>query len=78
VAGPLAPDQRGHVKSQPLTDLERQPVGHVVMARELGGVLSGLLPGARLTFALALALVATIAAALATALRARRITGARA
>ena len=65
-----------HVKSQPLTDLEQQPVGHVVMARELGGVLSGLFPGARTAFALAM--IAALAAALATALRARRITGARA
>jgi hypothetical protein len=65
-----------HVKSQPLTNLEKNTVGHVIMARELGGVLSGLFPGVRLTFTLAL--LAAIAVAAATALRARRITGARA
>jgi predicted Ser/Thr protein kinase len=64
------------VKAQALVDLDGRPVGHVVMARELGGVLSGLFPGARVAFALAM--LAALAAAAATALRARRITGARA
>ncbi len=63
------------VKAQALEDLEGRTVGHVVMARELGGVVSGLFPGARGAFALAM--LAALAAAVATALRARRIAGAR-
>jgi hypothetical protein len=64
------------VKAQALDDLEGKTVGYVVMARELGGVLSGLVPGARVAFALAM--LVALGAAVATALRARRITGARA
>jgi predicted Ser/Thr protein kinase len=62
------------VKAQPLADLERRPVGHVIMARELGGVLAGWFPGARAAFALALS--AALAAAALAAARARRIASA--
>jgi hypothetical protein len=64
------------VKAQALADLDGNPLGHVVMARELGGVLPGLFPGARGAFALAT--LAALALAAAAALRARRIAGARA
>lgn len=64
------------VKAQALADFDNRIVGHVVMARELAGVLSGLFPGARVAFALAMC--AALAAAVAAGLRARRITGARA
>jgi tRNA A-37 threonylcarbamoyl transferase component Bud32 len=64
------------VKAQALTGLDGRPVGHVVMARELGGVLAGLFPGARVAFALAMLAALSIAAA--AAVRARRVTGARA
>ena len=52
-----------------------RPLGHVIMARELGGVVSGLFPGARAVFALAM--LAALGVAAAAALWARRITGAR-
>jgi hypothetical protein len=45
------------------------------MARKLGGVVSGLFPGARAVFALAM--LGALALAAAAVLRARRITGAR-
>ncbi len=70
------------VKRQPLRSLEQRiadaalrpsvgdkPVGYVVMAQELGGVLSGLFPGARMVFAFAA--LAALALAIATTLRAR-------
>jgi hypothetical protein len=63
------------VKAQALTDPGGRPVGHVVMARELGGVLAGLFPGARTAFALAM--LAALAISAAATLRARRIVGAR-
>ncbi|HEU0033465.1 MAG TPA: serine/threonine-protein kinase [Kofleriaceae bacterium] len=59
------------VKTQELKGFDREPVGQVVMARELGGVLSGLFPGARTVFAIT-ALVA-LALALATMLRMRQL-----
>jgi hypothetical protein len=64
------------VKAQALTDFDGKLVGHVVMARELGGVLAGLFPGARVAFALAM--IAALAAAAAAALQAQQITSARA
>ncbi|HSK05719.1 MAG TPA: protein kinase, partial [Kofleriaceae bacterium] len=63
------------VKAQAVADLDGDPLGHVVMARELGGVLPELFPGARGAFALAM--LAALALAAAAALRARRIAGAR-
>jgi len=48
------------------------PVGYVVMARELGGVLSGLFPGARLVFVLAA--IGALGIAIGTWLRVRSLT----
>ena len=59
------------VLAQPIRGFDGRPVGHVVMARALDGVLS-LFPGARGVFALAL--IAALAAAAAAAAMARRIT----
>jgi hypothetical protein len=60
------------VKSVPFTNFDGKPVGRVVMARELGGVLS-LFPGARAVFA-GTAFGALVLALL-TYLRARRVAG---
>lgn len=50
----------------------KQPVGYVVMARELGGVLSGLFAGARMVFALLA--FAAFCVAIATFVRVRQLT----
>jgi predicted Ser/Thr protein kinase len=63
------------VQARPIFGFDRQPIGSIVMARPLGGVISGLFPAARVAFALAA--LASLAAAIATMLVARRITGAR-
>jgi predicted Ser/Thr protein kinase len=62
------------VQARPLPDFSGQPIGLVVMARPLSGVLSGLFPGARTVFAIA-ALGALVLFG-ATAMRARKIAGA--
>ena len=62
------------VQARPLAS-EGKPIASVVMARPIGGVLSGLFPGARLVFTLAMC--AAMLLSLGTALRARQITGAR-
>ncbi|MEJ7602512.1 MAG: hypothetical protein WKG01_31760, partial [Kofleriaceae bacterium] len=60
------------VKSVPFTNFDGRPIGRVVMARALGGVLS-LFPGARMVFAGTAC--AAIVLALLTYLRARRLAG---
>ena len=60
------------VKSVPFTNFDGKPIGRVVMARALGGVLS-LFPGARAVFAGTAA--AALVLALLTYLRARRLAG---
>jgi hypothetical protein len=59
------------VTSQNLTTRDGRRVGNVVMAREVGGVLSGFFPGARMVFATA-ALIALVLA-IATAIQVRRL-----
>jgi hypothetical protein len=51
---------------------QKSVIGNVVMARELGGVLSGFFPGARMVFALA-ALIALLVSVL-TFVQVRRLT----
>jgi predicted Ser/Thr protein kinase len=64
------------VQARTITDkTSGKPIAHVVMGRRLGGVLSGLFPGARSVFAILTALA--IALALATSLRARTLAGAK-
>jgi hypothetical protein len=62
------------VQARPLSSAGK-PIASVVMARPIGGVLSGLFPGARLVFTLAMC--AAMLLSLGAALRARQITGAR-
>jgi len=56
----------------PAPEPTQPPVGYVVMARELGGVLSGLFPGARLVFVLAA--IGALGIAIGTWLRVRSLT----
>ncbi len=62
------------VQARPLMGFGPQPIGRLVMAQRMDGVLS-LFPNARLVFALGM--VGALGLALATMLRALRITGAR-
>jgi hypothetical protein len=62
------------VQARPLTGFGAKPIGRLVMAQRMDGVLS-LFPNARVVFAIGM--VAALGLALATMLRARRITGAR-
>jgi len=64
------------VQARPIIDkTSGKPIAHVVMARRLGGVLSGIFPGARAVFAVLFALA--LAVAIATGLRARTLAGAK-
>jgi serine/threonine protein kinase len=60
------------VLAQPIRGFDNQPVGHVVMARQLDSVLLSLFPGARLMFTLAM--LAAIAVAITAAIGMHKIT----
>lgn len=59
-------------RTGPPPEPKKPPVGYVVMARELGGVLSGLFPNARLMFVLAA--IGALLVAVATWIRVRQLT----
>ena len=59
------------VKAEQLIGLDQEPLGHVVMARKLGSVLSGFFPGARTVFALAVLLA--LGVAIGTTIQVRRL-----
>jgi serine/threonine protein kinase len=65
-------ESRGKGIAKPAPVPTKRPVGYVVMAREVGGVLSGLFPGARMVFALLA--FAAFCVALATFVRVRQLT----